>query len=93
MNAEPIRSVELSVPIYHALTLVAGIDKTTRKEIVERVVAAYLKGRIRAIRETQQERNAGRGRVIDLAARRAARRATRSSRSTGSRGRSSSSSE
>jgi hypothetical protein len=94
MNAEPICNVALSAPTYHALTLMARIDRTTPQDIAERVLATYLGDRLGAIRETHQEREvAGRARVIDLAARRGFQRPTRSSRSTGSRRRSSISSE
>jgi hypothetical protein len=77
MNAEPVHNVALSAPTYRALTLVARIDRTTPQDIIESVVAAYLEGRLKAIREAQQERERerrGRTRVIDLVARRRDRR-------------------
>jgi hypothetical protein len=94
MNAEPIGNVGLSPPTYRALLLIARFDRTTPEEIAERVLAAYLQGRLGTIRGAQHEREvAGRARVIDLAARRGSQRPTRSSRSTGSRRRFSISSE
>ena len=58
----------LSEPTYHALHLVARIDRMAPAEIVEALVAAYLEKRLRAIHEGGDE--VARGHVIDLAARR-----------------------
>ena len=65
MDAEPLFTVPLSGPTYHALTLVARIDRMEAAEIVETLVAAYLETRLGTIHEGRAARE-----VIDLAAQR-----------------------
>ena len=78
MSAEPVHNIPLPAPTYHALHLVARIDRLSLPELVDQVLSAYLETRLDAIHAAHEESN---GRVINLAARRAAqgpRRRTRS---------------
>jgi len=93
MNLNPVHKVALSTPTFHALNLVADVDRVSPDRIVERVVSAYLTARLEAIHEAHHEQNQGKGQLIDLATRRAAQGTIRRSRNTGSRSRSSISSK
>jgi len=75
MNLKPVHHVALSNPTFHALNLVASVDRVSPDRIVERVVSAYLEARLGAIHEAHHQRSPQRsgGQVIDLAARRASR--------------------
>jgi hypothetical protein len=91
MTADPVHQITVSAPTFHALHLVARIDRLSPDAVVEQVMSTYLERRLEALRKAQDERaRTERGRrVIDLAARRTAQPPTRSSRSTGARSRSS----
>jgi hypothetical protein len=69
MNLKAVHHVTLSTPTFHALSLVARVDRVSPDWIAEQVVAAYLENRLGAIHEASHEqRTDGGGRVIDLAA-------------------------
>jgi hypothetical protein len=90
MSAAPVHHVTVSTPTFHALRLVARIDRVSPNAVVEQVVFAYLETRLKAIHEAHhEEERAGRnGRLVDLAAWRTVQRSNRNPRSAGSRRRS-----
>jgi hypothetical protein len=80
MNAESTHSVSLAAPTYHALALVARIDRISPQEIVEHILGSYLEGRLGEIRDARRKWEAareGRGQVIDLASHRSGRQTDR----------------
>jgi hypothetical protein len=64
MSAEPTSHVQLSGPTYHALQIVARIDKIAVEEIVEALVATYLERRLRTVHKAATHS----GSVVDLSA-------------------------
>jgi hypothetical protein len=91
MKSEFVHQISLSIPTLHALHLVARIDRMSPDALLEQVVSGYLATRLEAMHEAHHEDERGRrrgGRVIDLAARRAAQGPARGLGSPGSRRRS-----
>ena len=74
-RAPSLYHVPLASPTFHALQLVARIDQLRLDDLVDQALSAYLEGRLEAIHDALHE-DSRRGRVVDLAARRAAAQAT-----------------